>query len=1228
MARSEHEHSRRRVLQASALAFATALSPWGTAAGFAPSADTPDEDGYDLWLRYRPTTDPRRLAEYRKALAGLVRQGEGPVMGNAESELRRAARGLTGSTPARVPADRASVVIGTVDESPVVRSQVSPDRLARIGEQGFVIEMTGPPGRRRLVVGARSDRGVLAGVFHLIRLLQLERPLHKLSVVEKPGTALRMMNHWDNFDGSIERGYAGTSLFEWDKLPDISDRLVDYARSMASIGINASVLNNVNADADFITGEMLTALRPLAALLHSWGISVWLSVNYASPMILTADDADPITTADPADRRVQRWWQDKSAEIFTSLPGFGGFLVKANSEGQPGPLDYGRTHAEGANMLARTVAPHDGQIVWRSFVHEDFSDWAEYQYRVFAPLDGKFDDNVILQTKYGPIDFQIREPVHPLFGAMRHTNQMLELQLTQEYTGHTLHTTYLAPLWREVLTFPTQGPGTGPTVADILADGDGPAPRGSAPRGSAPRAGIAGVSNFGNARNWTGYLMGAANTYAFGRMCWDPDAGPRDLAAEWAGLTFGTDGAVTEVVADILVHSRRTYEDYTSPLGMGYLTDPGGDHLDPSPLGTLFQSHHSTTEGTGFDRTEATGSGFTGLYPRPWQQHYESTATCPDDLLLFMHWVPYDHRLRSGKTVIQHIYDTHFTGADHIDRFLAGWSKLSGEVDPQRHAAVKAGFEAQREHETFWRDTVVGFFFDKSRVVDARREWLQAALNGSRVLFGGRPNLLPVTVTNASARNRDLTVALRPPSADWHTEPAEQSAAGAATAELELPVTPPLSGTVAALDLDVAPKLTRLDGRPPSLVVAPEGRRCLVALNAGPRNGTSMPGYEALTPESAWSASAGHGWVGAAPSARDRGGEPLLRDHLWHNSSRVLRVALPAGKHTGYALVGDTGATASPSRVAVDGATIATSPKQPGGTFTWLELPLDGGATGRTTDITFTGVGGPWRLSAFAVTDPGAPVPSLVVMRAVADPVWWTGRANLVTVLVRNTGTKDRDVTARLVTPDGWSGTERTVTVTAGAEQELTVTAAPVPTPGFATVEIRLTSGDEEIERGRSVSVVTTPHPDDAATAFDAGPPSSPLLTGYTRLSPEDGYTAVRGFGWVGDRPNTRDRGNADDLRRDIVMQRGKPIVLRVPVPAGKHTVWVLTGDSLTDSGVTTISEDGTVLGRSGSDSLPSRAFVWFSFALDGGANGRTADLEITGSKLNGLWRIAALVVV
>ncbi|TMU96619.1 alpha-glucuronidase family glycosyl hydrolase [Streptomyces sp. DASNCL29] len=1220
MARSEYEYeySRRRVLQASALALATVLSPWSAAAGFAASAGIPDEDGYDLWLRYRPTADPRRLEEYRKALAGLARQGEGRVMENAELELRRAVEGFTGTAPARAPAGRASVVIGTVDKSPVVRSQVSPDRLARIGAQGFVIEMTGTPGRRRrLVIGAHSDRGVLAGVFHLIRLLQLERPLHKLSVLQRPRIARRMMNHWDNFDGSIERGYAGTSIFEWDKLPDISDRVVDYARSMASIGINASVLNNVNASADFITSETLTRLRPLAALLHSWGISTWLSVNYASPMILTAADADPITTADPADRRVQRWWRDKSAEIFTSLPGFGGFLVKANSEGQPGPLDYGRTHAEGANMLARTVAPHDGQIVWRSFVHEDFGDWAEYQYRVFAPLDGAFDDNVILQTKYGPIDFQIREPVHPLFGALRHTNQMLELQLTQEYTGHEVHTTYLAPLWREVLTFPTQGPGTGPTVADILADGDG----------RAPRAGIAGVSNFGNARDWTGQLLGAANTYAFGRMCWNPDADPRDLAAEWAGLTFGHDPTVTGVVADILTHSRRTYEDYTSPLGMGYLTDPGGDHLDPSPLGTLFQSHHSTTEGTGFDRTEATGSGFTGLYPRSWRKRYESTATCPDDLLLFMHWVPYDHRLRSGKTVIQHIYDTHFTGVDHIDRFRARWSELSGKVDRRRHAAIEAGFEAQRSHATFWRDMVVGFFFDRSRVVDAEREWLQVALNGPRVLLGGRPNLLPVAVTNASARDRDITVALRPPSTGWHSEPAEQSAAGAATAELELPVTPPLPGTVATLDLEVAPQLTRLDGRPPALVVAPDGGRCLLALNAGPRNGTSMPGYDALTPESAWSASAGHGWVGAAPSARDRGGEPLLRDHLWHNSSRVLRLALPAGKHTGYALVGDTGATASPTRVAVDGATVATSPKQPSGTFTWLELPLDGGTTGRTTDITFTGVGGPWRLSAFAVTDPTAPAPSLVVLKAAAEPVWWTGRANPVTVLVRNTGAKDRAVTARLVTPDGWSGTERTVTVAAGAERELTVTATPVSTPGFATVEIRLTSGDEEIERGRSVSVVTTPHPDDVASAFDAGPPAGPLLTGYTRLSPEDGYTDDRGFGWVGDRPLTRDRGNADDLRRDIVMQKGEPIVLRVPVPAGKHTVWVLTGDSLTDSGVTTISEGGTVLGRSGDDSLPSRAFVWFSFDLDGGADGRTADLEITGSKLNGLWRIAALVV-
>ncbi|MER8002545.1 alpha-glucuronidase family glycosyl hydrolase [Streptomyces sp. NPDC095613] len=1213
---ARYQFGRRRLLQASALAFAAAAAPWSTSA--ASAARLVDEDGYELWLRYPLVSGPDRLAEYRRSLTSIARHGDGPVLENAEAELRRAVEGLTGTSPTDARASRAAIVVGRVQDSSLPRSRVDEDRDFRLSDQGFVItSVRAGNGRRRIFIIGRTEQGVLNGVFQFIRLLQLQTPLARVSTRQNPAVGLRMMNHWDNRDGSIERGYAGTTIFGWDDLPEISDRHVDYARAMASIGINASVINNVNADADFITGDMLDKLAPLAALFRSWGIALWLSVNYASPLVLTADDEDPITTADPSDPRVQQWWSAKAGEIFSKLDGFGGFLVKANSEGRPGPLDYGRTHAEGANMLAKAVRPHGGKIVWRSFVHEDFSDWAEYQYRTFAPLDGDFDDNVVLQTKYGPIDFQVREPVHPLFGRMRRTHQMVELQLTQEYTGHAVHTCYLAPMWREVLSFPTQGPADGPTLAEILSAGSL----------REPCTGIAGVSNFGNDHDWTGYQLGAANTYAFGRMCWDTEADPRDLAEEWARMTFGTDPEVTGAVADILTSSRETYETYSSPLGLGYFTNPGGDHFEPDPEATLFQSHHTTTEGTGFDRTAATGSGFTGQYPKAWQDVYESLDTCPDELLLFMHRVRYDHRLRSGATVIQHIYDTHFQGVEEARRFLLAWRALAGRVDGQRHRDIEAAFTAQLAHARLWRDVVVGFYFDHSRRVDEWRTWFQAALGGQRVLLGGRVNLLPVDITNASPDRHRLRVRLRPPNSRWTSTTVVGEVAGTETAALELSVTPPPAGTVAPCDLEVSPQLTRLDGAIPDLVIAPDGARCRLALNAQPDGGASMPGYTPLRPSSAWSPEAGFGWVGDRPTGRDRGGEPLIRDMLYNNRSRVLRIAVPPGPHTAYALVGDTDATASPTRVAVDGRTVATSPRQPGGTFAWLELPLDGGASGRALDLTFAGEGGPWRLNALALPDESLPTPPLLVMKATTEQVWWTGRPNEVTLLVRNQGDTDREVTAELETPDSWETTPSTVTVKAGTDAELTVTATPESKPGFAAVDIRVDSGDEEVERGRSVAVVTAPHADDVVLALDAGPDGSPLVPGWTRLTPGDRYDDERGFGWTKERPDTRDRGAGDALRRDFVTQKIKDSAIRLRVPAGTHTVWILTGDMVAESAITTISENGTVLATSGDDTLPARTFAWFSFELDGGGSGRTAELDITGSELNGLWRIGALVV-
>nr|BFF25411.1 hypothetical protein GCM10025732_33760 [Glycomyces mayteni] len=392
-------------LTAGALAFATAVSPWAAQAQETDAADGP------LWLRYREPADPDLLAQYRAAFKRVAVFGDDPLIANAENEVRRALTGLTGTAPASGgPGAYGTLVIGTADASPHLRIE-DPEAL---GAEGFAIRVQRAGHRvKRVTVAANAPAGVLYGVFHLIRLLQNGTAPADLTATEAPDTRLRMLNHWDNRDGSVERGYAGRSLFDWDALPELSERMTDYARLTASIGINAAVLNNVNADAAFIEAPMLAKLAPLCAMLATWGISPWLSLNYASPIVLTADDADPITTADPEDPRVQDWWAAKIAEVKAAIPALGGFLVKANSEGRPGPLDYGRTHADGANMLARAVAPHDGLIVWRSFVHEDFGDWAEYQHRVFAPLDGEFDDNVIVQTKNGPIDFQVREPVHP-----------------------------------------------------------------------------------------------------------------------------------------------------------------------------------------------------------------------------------------------------------------------------------------------------------------------------------------------------------------------------------------------------------------------------------------------------------------------------------------------------------------------------------------------------------------------------------------------------------------------------------------------------------------------------------------------------------------------------------------------------------------------------------------------------------------------------------------------
>lgn len=635
------------------------------------------EDGYRLWLRHAPLEAERREA-LADAYRGILTPADAsPTLALAREEL---AAGLLGLLRTKVPLAQAPgagvIVLGTPASSPVVRGLELP--LERLGRAGYVIRATELDGDAVTVIAANGDTGVLYGVFAFLRALESGTSTADIDIVSAPAIELRLLNHWDNLDRSVERGYAGQSIWDWWRLPQHRDpRYRDYARANASVGINGTVLNNVNADALSLSARYIAKAAALADVFRPWGIRVYLSARFTAPMELGG-----LGSADPLDPDVRAWWRAKADEIYTAIPDFGGFLVKANSEGQPGPQDYGRSHADGANMLAEAVAPHGGVVMWRAFVYaaENPEDRAKQAYDEFRPLDGTFADNVLVQVKNGPIDFQPREPFHPLFGAMPETPVMLELQITKEYLGFSTHLAYLGTLFEEVLKADTHARGEGSTVARVI-DGS---------LHDYPVTGIAGVANTGSDRDWSGSTFEQANWYAFGRLAWNPGLSARDIAREWLGMTFSRDPAFVEPALDMMMRSREAVVSYMTPLGLAHLMGTG-HHYGPAPWVSDLDRpewnpvyyHRADEGGIGFDRTR-TGSNAVAQYAPPVAREFASLERVAPELLLWFHRVPWDRRLPSGRTLWEALVARYDAGVAEVERMQATWASLERYVDAER----------------------------------------------------------------------------------------------------------------------------------------------------------------------------------------------------------------------------------------------------------------------------------------------------------------------------------------------------------------------------------------------------------------------------------------------------------------------------------------------------------------------------------------------------------------
>jgi len=653
------------------------------------------EDGYDLWLRYRPVESAWQQA-YGPHATAVVVEGKSATLQAAAEELRRGIGGMLGRPPA-ASLRPGAIVIGT-SRSPLISALHLP--LKKVGDEGFVIRSTAVAGHRVTVIAANRDIGVLYGAFAFLRLIQTRRPIEALDIRDRPKLALRLLNHWDNLDRTVERGYSGPSLWDWERLPATNPRYADYARANASAGINGTVLTNVNANAQLLTPQYIEKAAALADTFRPYGIKVYLTARFSAPI-----EIGGLKTADPLDPQVRAWWTAKANEIYRRIPDFGGFLVKANSEGQPGPQDYKRTHAEGANALAEALRPHGGIVMWRAFVYQTgpSEDRARQAYNEFKPLDGKFAPNVIVQVKNGPIDFQPREPFHPLFGVMPRSRLALELQITKEYLGHRTHLAYLGTMWAEVLRARTYRPRASSTVSDTVSA-------------------IAGVANAGGDRSWSGSHFDQANWYAFGRLAWNPDADPGSIAEEWTRMTWGNDPRVVRPTVATMMRSRQAVVDYMTPLGLAHLM--GGDHhYGPAPWETNETHpswaptyyHRADRNGIGFDRTTS-GSNAVAQYALPAARLFGDPKRVSDDYLLWFHHVPWTHLTRSGRALWDQMVARYDRGVNHVSQMRRDWEALRPLVDARRHCEVTASLAQQEKEARWWRDASIAYWQSLNRL--------------------------------------------------------------------------------------------------------------------------------------------------------------------------------------------------------------------------------------------------------------------------------------------------------------------------------------------------------------------------------------------------------------------------------------------------------------------------------------------------------------------------------